>query len=225
MPNEVMTMTRYDNMCVAIREAYEIDDVKEMRDRSLAMAAYAKEIQNRESEQLCKEIRVRAERQLGGLTKEMKKAAGDSVPGKKHFQQVRDNAEPVGKAETLRQLGIPSELSSKCERLAAVPDAVFNRAVKEKNPSAHKIVNEYGQKLEKRKTAKHAKEYVDNLPPPGTAAHDHQRAVFNRLKAAWFEADLQTQDIFIRNAGLVVPGDKRPVLMESEWRYLDDKFF
>jgi hypothetical protein len=46
---------KYDAMCVAIEAAHSVDEVKDIRDRAVALKAYAHQA----------EIRVRAERRCG----------------------------------------------------------------------------------------------------------------------------------------------------------------
>jgi hypothetical protein len=60
-------LVRYDAMCTAIAAAIEVDEVKDIRDRAMALACYARQAQNREAERRAMEIRVRAERRAGEL--------------------------------------------------------------------------------------------------------------------------------------------------------------
>ena len=67
--NESAPLVRYDSMCRAIAEAYEVDEVKDIRDKALALEVYARQARNIEADQQACEIRLRAERTLERLLK------------------------------------------------------------------------------------------------------------------------------------------------------------
>jgi len=95
-------MVRYDAMCRAIQEAYEVDEVKDMRDKAIAIQTYARQAQNVELERQACEIRLRAERRAGQLLKVMDKAK--AAPGNQYSGPVQqdDRSTPA----TLDDLGI-----------------------------------------------------------------------------------------------------------------------
>ena len=62
-----MELARYDTMCRAIDAAYEVDEVKDIRDKAKALEEYAKQARNVEAERRACEIRLRAERKAGKL--------------------------------------------------------------------------------------------------------------------------------------------------------------
>ena len=55
-----MLPVRYDAMCRAIDAAFEVDEVKEIRDQALAFEVYSRQARNIEAERRACEIRLRA---------------------------------------------------------------------------------------------------------------------------------------------------------------------
>ena len=69
-------LTKYNEACRLIAEAKAVDEVKEIRDRAVAMAAYARQAKNRDMEADAAEIRMRATRRLGEMVREQKRGLG-----------------------------------------------------------------------------------------------------------------------------------------------------
>lgn len=67
-------LVRYDAMCYAIAECHRIDEVKDMRDKAVALELYAKQIKNTDAERKACEVRLRAEIRTGELLKELARA-------------------------------------------------------------------------------------------------------------------------------------------------------
>ena len=75
-------LVKYDAMVHSIAECKQVDEVKDIRDKALALEAYAKQAMNFEAERQCAEIRVRAERQCGIMLSQMEKAKGSDRGGR-----------------------------------------------------------------------------------------------------------------------------------------------
>src|SRR4051812_40340463 len=69
-------LVRYDEMCRPIDAAYEVDEVKAVRDKAKAMEHYFRLAKNPEPERQACEIRLRAERKAGELARAMERAQG-----------------------------------------------------------------------------------------------------------------------------------------------------
>jgi hypothetical protein len=107
-------LIRYDAMCSAIEAAYAVDEVKDIRDKALALEIYARQALNVEAERQACEIRLRAERKAGQLLAKTIKKGGDK------------KSKSADTTSILEPLGISKDQSSKWQKLAAVPDDEFD---------------------------------------------------------------------------------------------------
>jgi len=121
-------LIKYDAMCVAIAEAYEVDEVKEIRDKAVAMEAYFRVAKNPEPERRACEIRLRSERRAGQLLGQMKKAGGGDKGRNQHATWVPPSSGMM-EPPTLANMGITNNESSQWQQLALVEDDVFEAAL------------------------------------------------------------------------------------------------
>lgn len=131
-------LVRYDTMCRAIAAAYEVDEVKDLRDKAMALEHYSRQARNTEAERQACEIRLRAERKAGELLSAAEKNLGGrpaEIPshGTRGFSERLDNeatwSPDLKKAKTLAERGISYSQSSRWQQLAAVPEAQFEAAL------------------------------------------------------------------------------------------------
>lgn len=146
-PIQPSPIVRYVEMCAAIRAAYEVDEVKDIRDKALAIQTYAQQANNEEAERQAREIRLRAERRAGELLTEMEKAKPGRRPANPS-QATRD-------IKPLAELGISYDQSSRWQKLAAIPEAEFEASLTdpEVKPTTAGII------------AKHAEPTKDTVDP------------------------------------------------------------
>jgi transposase len=93
----------------------------------LALAAYARQAKNFEMEIWLCEIRLRAERRAGEIRSAMEKATGAEYGGRAKIDGAR--AEVSNRHPTLDDLGITPKQSAQWQKLAAVPQQVFEAAL------------------------------------------------------------------------------------------------
>lgn len=132
-------LVRYDAMCHAIANAYAVDEVKDLRDKALAIEMYARQAKNVEAERQACEIRLRAERRWGQLYKAGEKAKGAAQPG-----VGRSGKMPSQTATPLSEMGVSRDQSSRWQGLAEVDDQTFEEEVAKPGASTTGILN--GQK-------------------------------------------------------------------------------
>lgn len=112
-----------------------MDEVKDIRDKALALAAYVRQSKNIEAEVELAEIRIRAERKAAELYRGTEKAKGaQGNPGGQGARIVRSSDATPQK--TLADWGITKDQSSKWQKLADVPEEIFERELAKKDKPA-----------------------------------------------------------------------------------------
>ena len=117
-------LVRYEAACRAVAEATSIDEVKDIRDKAVALKAYARQSQNFELELQAVELRQRATRRLGEFIDEQKKTVGLATGGGGKHGRKRVKDKP-----TLQDAGIDKNLANEARQLAALPVAKFEALV------------------------------------------------------------------------------------------------
>src|SRR5437867_975154 len=127
-------LVHYRAACAAIAAARSTDEVKKIRDSAVAIRAYAIQAKNRQLEADAAEIRLRAERRLGELLREQKATVGfnrGAAAGGRKESSRGPYVEPRDTSATLVDIGIDKKLSSRAQKLAAIPDEGFQSMLEE----------------------------------------------------------------------------------------------
>jgi hypothetical protein len=129
-------LVKYDEMCRAIDAAYEVDEVKDIRDKAAAIEMYARQARNVEAERRACEIRLRAERKAGQLLQSMKDSGERASRGETKQDRMSSRA-----TSALSDLGITRDQSSKWQKLADVPKDDLEAALRgEDKPSTNALI-------------------------------------------------------------------------------------
>jgi hypothetical protein len=113
---------------LAIAQAKRVDEVKEIRDRMMAMRLYAQQANNIALEKDVMEIRLNAERRLGEMMAEQKETVGLAKAGRPREIGLRENPISSG-PPTLAEAGIDKNLAHRARKLAAMSPERFEEEV------------------------------------------------------------------------------------------------
>ena len=118
------SLVRYDAMCRAIDAAYEVDEVKIIRDQAIAWEVYSRQAKNVEAERRACEIRLRAEKKAGQLSKKI-----ETAPGTRTDLPLGSMQRGSTKREALQTAGVTTDQAHRWEKLADVPEDQFEAAL------------------------------------------------------------------------------------------------
>lgn len=123
--NESPRLLRLADGCRMLAEARTIEEVKAIRDVAQMMIYAVRELKlSTQAQNDAAEIKVRAERRIGGMLAEMPKHNGDP--------RSHD-------ATRLSDLGIDKHESSRCQQIATVPDAAFEAHISKERQARKEI--------------------------------------------------------------------------------------
>lgn len=117
-------LIKYDAACRAIAAARSVDEVKKIRDTSIAMKAYARQAKNHTMEADAIEIRMRATRRMDQMRQDQKSTVGLAKGGGGKHGRKR-----VAEKPTLKETGIDKNLAHEGRKLGALTEREFEKAV------------------------------------------------------------------------------------------------
>lgn len=120
------SLIRYEHARSALAEARSVDEVKDIRDKSEAMRAYARMAKDTQLEMDASELRLRAERRLGIMLSEQRTAIGLGKPGPK--REINSDEE-FNSRPSLKDIGIDNKLSMRSQRVGGIGEQAFEALV------------------------------------------------------------------------------------------------
>ena len=108
----------------ALAEAHQVDEVKTIRNKAVALAADARQAQDREMVYWANEIKLRAERRSGQLLNDLAKTHQRQRRGRPKKNSVGDE---ILLSKQINEFGITHNQSADWQQLAAMPDDDFEQ--------------------------------------------------------------------------------------------------
>jgi len=118
-------LVQYDAARTALQKAATIDEAKQIKDQSEALALYARQRRDSAMENWVAEIKLRAGRRIGeisaGLERQSNQHKPSGVPllGRQH------------KRQTLKNAGLSKSVAHRFEKIASIPEAEFETVIAE----------------------------------------------------------------------------------------------
>ncbi len=134
-------LVRYEAARTALAECQRVDEVKDIRDKAEAMAAYARQAKDTEMIQWATEIKVRAERKAGELLRQSAERGERFPPTGPRSKQVESHSET--RPATLSEIGISNTQSSRWQSLAGMSDEHFETAVATAKDTAGQVTTAF----------------------------------------------------------------------------------
>jgi hypothetical protein len=133
-------LVKYEAARTALAAAHRVDEVKSIRDKAQALAAYAKQARDTQMVQWATEIKVRAERRAGEMLAQAKERGEvrEGRPGKLSAGST---------VSSLPKLGITRDQSSRWQRLADMPEEHFETAVETAKATAGAVTSAHMLRL------------------------------------------------------------------------------
>ena len=126
--DRVAVLQRFDQ---ALAAASSVDQVKHIHDVAVAMAAYARQANDRDREADAAEIRMKAVRRLGEMMQGQKATVG-LAQGAREPGTKRGTTRVIGKPASLAEAGIGKNLAHQARTLSKMPKPAFERTVQDK---------------------------------------------------------------------------------------------
>ncbi len=110
----------YNKAKLALSEAYSVDELSAIIDQSEIIKHAAQIVKDDEMVQMATEIKLRAERRFGEVSRELEKAKGN---------QYKSASSIPLKKQVLSDVGVSEQMNHQFEKLAAIPEQEFEKAL------------------------------------------------------------------------------------------------
>lgn len=144
-----MQLVKYEEARRALQVCATVDEAKGILDKVAALQAYAKQQNDSDMEIWLAEVKLRARRRIGEISRELDKAEPGPI-GK----DTSHRWEVTPKSEVLEQAGISTSTANRCEKIACIPAEEFEQVIGQSKEENRPVTYADVEK----KTAKNLKE-------------------------------------------------------------------
>lgn len=138
-----MQLVKYEQARNALAECQRVDEVKDIRDKAEAMAAYARQAKDQDLIKWATEIKVRAERKAGEMLRKSAESGERAMARSNLVNSPKSHDSTSATSPTLAQIGITKDQSSRWQSLASMSDSHFETAVETAKESAGEVTTAF----------------------------------------------------------------------------------
>lgn len=210
---------KYEAARKALAEAVAVDEVKAVRDESMAMKAYAKQAKDTELQEKAVELQMRATRRLNEMMDAQKETVGLSKGGRPKTGLSENPVSPLDASDnrvmpkpSLKDAGIDKNLAHEARQLGKLSDEEFEKEVEEEKAKvrAPRGLRKSSSEPKKRSSISYEFE-ITNLK-------DQVRVLLRDLGEAKRDATVQRTGLSEKNATLLNEAKTiRQALGSSGW--------
>jgi transposase len=147
-------LTRYEAARRALAAASNVDEVKDIRDKAVALREYARRANNTEMEEQCVRIRLHSEKRLGEMMAEQK-ASGRMAVGAKGVGPIAGYQKSHNAPPTLAQSGVDKNLAIRARTARKLTDAEIDaRAANETRAAKRDAAGRHAAELRRKGMSK-----------------------------------------------------------------------
>jgi hypothetical protein len=126
---EAVSPVLYDQICAAIEACVAVDGAKDIRDKAAALAIYYRQAANVEAEREVAKVRLRAERRVGELPRQLERAPASKGGDVGSASARAEPTAPSSYARALEDNSIKTQQASPFQQLADLANDDFEYAV------------------------------------------------------------------------------------------------
>lgn len=157
-------LIRYEAARTALAEAHRVDEVKDIRDKAEAMAAYARQAKDQDLIQYATEIKVRAERKCGELLAKVERSDGG--------RPEKNSSKPETSYQaTLRENDLHPAAADRYQQLAAMPEEHFETAVATAKATAGEVTTAFMLRAAKSNAKRPRAERIEEMRALAQGGH------------------------------------------------------
>jgi hypothetical protein len=145
------TLAKYEQARNALATCQRVDEAKDIRDQAEALRVYARQRDDQEMEIWVAEIKLRATRRIGEISRDLGKAKQGTAKNGKRGGTNELPPGGVSKNDALKSAGLSTQTASICERIASIPEKDFETVIAEKKAERKPITASDVEKIAARK--------------------------------------------------------------------------